>query len=1426
MTDINESKSVTIHLPDDNEFDYQEGSAFYKTSNVRSPPPRELELLNNTLSGSQNNICNGSVTTTINGSGLKKVPNASPNNQKRPMISLTHLPKRPPVDIEFLDLSYSVSEGRKKGMKKILQAVNGKFRSGELTAIMGPSGAGKSTLMNILAGYKVSNLEGSILINAKDRNLRRFRKMSCYIMQDDCLTPNLSVKEALRVSANLKIGNDLTGPQKEAVIEEVIEVLNLSDCGDTLTCSISGGQRKRLSIALELVNNPPVMFFDEPTSGLDSSSCFQCISLLKSLARGGRTIICTIHQPSARIFEMFDYLYMLTEGNCIYKGVVMGLVPFLSSVGLHCPSYHNPADYVLEVACGEHGDYLQKLITAVNTGKCNSYDQKTPETNIIATTTITNDIAKETTPLKSATSKQTLPLPNGINKPTPMNSSATCTTALLDTGENLKMSDNIARFPISGSLQFWILLKRTAFTTLRDTQLTTMRLAAYFVIGCLLGLIYYDIGNDASKVMSNAGLIFFTIMFITFSAMMPTILTFPLEMSVFIREHLNYWYSIKAYYFAKTVADIPFQLLLTICYMMSVYYITSQPMEPMRFCMVLLIAVLTALVSQSLGLLVGAAFNVEGGVFIGPIASIPMVLLSGFFVNLNDIPVYLRWLPYGSYMKYSFEGIMIAIYGLNRPKMQCSQILCVFKSPKRFLDELSLKDDLNTYLMDVGVLTGIFIFIRFCLFFVLSQRDLKKFRQMNWLTIQYSKMLLPQIGTILNASDVKVQIIPCQPKTLTHLPQRPKVNLGFTDLTYTVQQNKSSKVILKSVSGHIRSGELTAIMGPSGAGKSTLLNILTGYKTTGLQGSITMNGNERNMSQFRKLSAYIMQDNQLHANLTVDEAMAVAAKLKIGSKTSKEKEEIINEILDTLGLLDHRKTMTSRLSGGQKKRLSIALELVSNPPVMFFDEPTSGLDSSSCFQCISLLKTLASGGRTIICTIHQPSARLFEMFDQLYTLADGQCVYQGSIKQLVPFLATLSLQCPSYHNPASYIIEVACGEYGDNTQKLVNAIDNGRNDIRDGKPFPSYQPEILNNSVHNTDNQNMSNFSKNIYDVGFENVEKHLAKNKFLEEDSNLQHAVNNITKGTFEVLSLPTDNEKVVNVETKLLDSELAVPQPRYGNTELSQFFIILARTLLFSRRDWTLMYLRLFAHILVGILIGGLYYDIGNDGAKVLSNLGFLFFNMLFLMYTAMTITILSFPLEMPVLLKENFNRWYSLRSYYLAITFSDIPFQTIFCVIYVGIVYFMTGQPLEFHRFGMFLAACLLVAFVAQSVGLVVGAAMNVQNGVFLAPVMSVPFLLFSGFFVSFDAIPIYLRWITYLSYIRYGFEGTALATYSFDRPKLKCSIDHCHFKIPTTTLEELDMIDSDYRIDIAALLAIFFVLRVAAYLFLRWKLNTNR
>ncbi|ALC38085.1 CG9664 [Drosophila busckii] len=748
---------------------------------------------------SQNNLCNGIVNHN-NHVLAPKVLNSSPNeqNNKKGTISLSHLPQRPPVDIEFCDISYSVPAGQLRGNKTILKSVSGKFRNGQITAIMGPSGAGKSTLMNILAGYKTSQLSGSVLINGKERNLRRFRKLSCYIMQDDVLIAQLTVREAMMVAANLKLGKNMIAYAKCVVVEEILDTIGLKESASTFTCNLSGGQRKRLSIALELVNNPPVMFFDEPTSGLDSSTCFQLISLLKSLARGGRTIVCTIHQPSARLFEKFDHLYLLAQGQCMYEGRVAGLVPYLSSLGYECPSYHNPADYVLEVASGEYGEAVPKLVQAVKSGACQKYMHKDFGLKLLNSKAIANDIAKgngngngsiSTNNTATVTATATLSAAASITlqdekssktlqpiaddddaaagsadelaelKPPRLeaqqsqnsdcsvinnlpanedscsfnsskgaqsqnaiagsNSNAVvgCMTSLLDSHESVVTLPNKTGFPTSGWQQFWILLKRSFRTIMRDRMLTHMRLFSHVIVGAIIGMIYYDVGNEASKIMSNAGCIFFVSLFTTFTAMMPTILTFPTEMSVFVREHLNYWYSLKAFYFAKTIADIPFQIVFSSVFVLVVYYLTSQPMELERVSMFVIICVLNSLVAQSLGLLIGAGMNVETGVFLGPVTTIPTILFSGFFVNFDTIPTYLQWVTYVSYVRYGFEGAMVSIYGMDRAKLHCNEIYCHHRVPKKFLEWMSMQD--AKFWVDATALIGIFFGLRIIAYFVL-----------------------------------------------------------------------------------------------------------------------------------------------------------------------------------------------------------------------------------------------------------------------------------------------------------------------------------------------------------------------------------------------------------------------------------------------------------------------------------------------------------------------------------------------------------------------------------------------------------------------------------------------------------------------------------------------------------------------------------
>nr|CAD7454891.1 unnamed protein product [Timema tahoe] len=209
---------------------------------------------------------------------------------------------------------------------------------------------------------------------------------------------------------------------------------------------------------------------------------------------------------------------MLAEGQCVYRGSIPGLVPFLASMGFECPGYHNPADYVMEVVCGEHGECVSKLVTAVNNGKCNNLTQPQQVLLDSSPQCMSDEIAKnyQTNNIVG----------NGVGKHGPNSlPGLSVTSALLDSDESLNNGKHRTGFPTSGYRQFFILLKRTFLSTFRDQTLTQMRMFSHVVVGCLIGMIYFGIGNEASKVMSNSGCIFFTVLFLMFTAMMPTILT-------------------------------------------------------------------------------------------------------------------------------------------------------------------------------------------------------------------------------------------------------------------------------------------------------------------------------------------------------------------------------------------------------------------------------------------------------------------------------------------------------------------------------------------------------------------------------------------------------------------------------------------------------------------------------------------------------------------------------------------------------------------------------------------------------------------------------------------------------------------------------------------------------------------------------------
>jgi len=566
---------------------------------------------------------------------------------------------------------------------------------------MGPSGAGKSTLMDVLAGYTTNRVSGSVQVNGVERDIHRFRRDSSYIMQDDKLQPLLTVHEAMSIAANLKLGAEFSPKHKMERVDEIIRAMSLSEVKNTQTKSLSGGQRKRLAIALELVNNPPVMFFDEPTSGLDSCTSRQCLAVLRLLAKEGRTVVCTIHQPSASLFEMFDHLYVVAEGRCVYQGTVKGMVPYLSEAGLECPPYHNPADFVLEITTGEYGDHIEALVAAIQNGKCTDWRRRQTDRSSFSYHGLMTPVSMPRIP----------PTPAPIHGNTAQESEA----RHVDAPER-----HTRHYPTTFLSQFLCLLRRTFLLILRDKFLTVARLSIHMIVGVLIGLIYYRVGNDAAHVFDNFGLLYFCIMFLMFTAFSSMILTFPSEIPVISREYFNRWYSLKSYYLAITLADVPLQVICSTGYTVVVYLMTAQPYDIIRYILFLTICIMVSMVAQSIGLLIGVSMSIQNGMVWGALAIMPFTIFSGFFVHMNDAPAYFQWLFHISYLKYGLDGVLISIYSYERERLQCSIDYCHFTSPQKFLEALDMGN--GSYWLNVLILVMMFFCLRLVSYLILLYR--------------------------------------------------------------------------------------------------------------------------------------------------------------------------------------------------------------------------------------------------------------------------------------------------------------------------------------------------------------------------------------------------------------------------------------------------------------------------------------------------------------------------------------------------------------------------------------------------------------------------------------------------------------------------------------------------------------------------------
>ncbi|XP_073949545.1 ATP-binding cassette sub-family G member 1-like [Choristoneura fumiferana] len=592
---------------------------------------------------------------------------------------LSHLPQRPPVNLSFQDLTYTVQNGRSS--KLILRGITGEFQSGQLTAILGPSGAGKSTLLNILAGYKVTGAGGQICTNSEPRDLRQFRKLSRYIMQEDLLQPLITVQEAMAIAADLKLGTNLSKRKKAIIVEEIVQLLRLGKARNTATERLSGGERKRLSIALELLNNPPVIFLDEPTTGLDDVASSTCVSLLKRVARGGRTVVCSLHTPSARLFAEFDHVYVVADGRCAYQGTSAGVVPFLKELQLICPTTYNPADFVIEVSSGEYGFHVDRMVAAVDNGRNQRWRDYAVE-----------DLVEEEVEIEQ-----------------------------LNAGG---VEEHCYKYGTTPCEQFCILLRRMLLQNVRNRGYLHLRVCLYLFLGFLIGALFSQMGYDASKAMFNFGFCYACVIAMFYIPMMPVLLAFPSEVQLVKREYFNRWYGLKPYYAALVVSRTPATIFFSLIYISITYPLTSQPMELPRILMFTTICLVTALISESMGTVISATLSVVNAVFLGPSLSVPLMLLAVYGIGSGDVPPPLIWrlARACSFMRYSVEGLVAAIYGPPRDDLICPDHVdyCEFKSVAYFVQLMGMSG--VSFWMDFGVLVLMLCAMNMAGYYLLRQR--------------------------------------------------------------------------------------------------------------------------------------------------------------------------------------------------------------------------------------------------------------------------------------------------------------------------------------------------------------------------------------------------------------------------------------------------------------------------------------------------------------------------------------------------------------------------------------------------------------------------------------------------------------------------------------------------------------------------------
>ncbi|CAF9917322.1 MAG: hypothetical protein ALECFALPRED_011104 [Alectoria fallacina] len=889
---------------------------------------------------------------------------------------------------------------REPEFKAILRGVNSYMPSGSLTAIVGSSGSGKTSVLNTLskriAGGRLKTT-GDVIYNGSSQ-ISSIR--SAYVMQQDILLSTLTVRETLRFAAELRLPPPTTAEERELVLEKVILELGLKECADTrignnIHKGCSGGEKRRTSLAVQMLSNPSVLFCDEVTTGLDAATAYQLVATLKALAVKGRTIICSIHQPRSEIWQLFDHVLLLAKGSPLYSGRSATCLAYFERHGYVLPSFVNPAEFLIDLA---------------------AIDSRSLEAEESSVTRVQGLIqafrnSPENTELQVVEEKTSMG-PTGSVVERPGQHHATL------------------------SHQIRVLTERTFIVTFRDPLGIIGSMLEAISMAVITGWIFLQLDGSLSGIRSREGALYTAASLQGYLILLFECYRLTVDIQIFDREYREGVVSVSSFLTSRRLArvfieDVPVPLIFSVIF----YFMAGFRPLASQFFVFFSVTLLSQYIAVNYATLcVAISRNFAGATLIANMGFTLQSLGCGYFVQANQIPIWVRWLKWAAYVFYS-NSALAANEFVGHTSDPAGQL---YDCPSAGgTANPACKEYTGQYIMrSLGfpsnwIVRPIIILLAFAIALYLGAG----------LILRYWKVGIEISRAQKNDTDYSSG----KEKMTTRSPDDARtVDIRLDNYALDIQKRntwlrKVPKIsVLRPLNTTFEPGVLNVIMGPSGSGKTSLLDLMARrlhssiairYETCG---EMFFNGAIPSEKVIRSVCSYVCQDDDaLLPYLTVGENLHFAAGLRLPAHLSnEEKQQRAESVLLKLGLRDCADNLVGSdvvkgISGGEKRRVTIAIQILTDPRILFLDEPTSGLDAFTAFSIIEVLRGLAEEGRTLVLTVHQSRSDLFKYFHNVLLLSrGGHSVYAGKGSSMLSHFGSLGFNCPTTTNPADFALDL------------------------------------------------------------------------------------------------------------------------------------------------------------------------------------------------------------------------------------------------------------------------------------------------------------------------------------------------------------------------------------------------------------------